>query len=70
LKNLCSGPGKLAVAMGLDCGHYGLDLTAGKTVWLSPRTEPVEIAGGKRIGIDYAGPDSDLPWRLFIKSLQ
>jgi len=68
LKNLASGPGKLAVAMGLNCKHYGLDLTTGKTVWLSPKTEDAEILAGKRIGIDYAGPDRNLPWRFVIKN--
>jgi len=67
LQNLTSGPGKLAVAMGLSLEHYGLDLTAGKTVWLSPKTETIEVLAGKRIGIDYAGPDRDLPWRFVIK---
>jgi len=67
LQNLASGPGKLAVAMGLSLEHYALDLTAGKTVWLSPRTETIEVLAGKRIGIDYAGADRDLPWRFVIK---
>ena len=26
-----------------------------------------EIAVGKRIGIDYAGEDADLPWRFWVK---
>ena len=67
IKNLASGPGKLAVSMGLDRSHYGLDLTVRKTVWLSPRTEDIEVLSGPRIGIDYAGPDRDLPWRFVIK---
>jgi DNA-3-methyladenine glycosylase len=53
--------------MGLSLEHYALDLTAGKTVWLSPRTETIEVLAGKRIGIDYAGADRDLPWRFVIK---
>ncbi|MCL2602028.1 MAG: DNA-3-methyladenine glycosylase [Treponema sp.] len=66
-RNLANGPGKLCIAMGLTLEQYGLDLTAGKTVWLSPKTEPIEPLAGKRIGIDYAGADRDLPWRFVIK---
>ena len=64
---LANGPGKLCAAMGLSLAHYGHDLTAGKAVWLSPRVEPIEAVAGKRIGIDYAGIDRDLPWRFAVK---
>jgi len=67
IKNLANGPGKLTVAMGLTRAHYGADLTASKHVWISPRTEKPKVAAGTRIGIDYAGPDKDLPWRFIIK---
>jgi DNA-3-methyladenine glycosylase len=67
IKNLANGPGKLTVAMGLNCKHYGADLTESDTVWLSPKTGIVAARSGKRVGIDYAGADKDLPWRFVIK---
>lgn len=66
IKQLCNGPGKLSIAMGLRIKDYGTDLTTSDRIWISPKTESVKVLAGKRIGVDYAGPDKDLPWRFVI----
>lgn len=67
-RNLTSGPGKLAVAFGIDKSFDGESLM-GKRIWLEEYKtfQPREIAAGKRIGIDYAGEDADKPWRLWVR---
>lgn len=67
LTDLTSGPGKLCMALGIDRSLNGEDLL-GSTVFIEEyRTVPSkEIASGKRIGIDYAGEDADLPLRFWI----
>jgi DNA-3-methyladenine glycosylase len=67
--NLTSGPGKLCIALGIDRSFNGEDLVDGVRIWIENyRSFPdEEIAVGKRIGIDYAGEDADLPWRFWVK---
>lgn len=66
-RNLTSGPGKLSIAMGIDRSLNGADLN-GDRVWIEEykQVRRVEIAAGKRIGIDYAGSDVDNPWRFWL----
>lgn len=63
LEDLCSGPGKLTQALGIDLGHNGrplgeggIDVLPRSGDWLEPA-----IAIGPRIGITRA---TDLPWRF------
>ena len=63
---LCSGPGKLCMAMGITRSQYGLDL-CGEKLWIEDDGARPEIAVGKRIGIDYAGEARDYPWRFAVK---
>ena len=67
--NLTSGPGKLCIALGIDRSLNGEDLVEGDRIWAeNHRTfADDEIAIGKRIGIDYAGEDADLPWRFWVE---
>ncbi|MDR0319183.1 MAG: DNA-3-methyladenine glycosylase [Rickettsiales bacterium] len=65
-KNLCNGPAKLTKAFGITTKHNGADLS-GDLIWLEPATSRFQVATGKRIGVDYAGSDADLPWRFVIK---
>lgn len=60
---LCSGPGKLAQALGITHAHNGMALDA-PPFELRARTGPVEIATGVRIGITKA---ADRPWRYGLK---
>jgi DNA-3-methyladenine glycosylase len=68
-KTLTSGPGNFSKAFGLDRSHYGADLT-GDLVWIEKleksRFRESGIAISKRIGIDYAEEDADLPWRFYL----
>jgi DNA-3-methyladenine glycosylase len=63
--DLCSGPGKLTQALGIDLSHNGDDLSQGNVV-IRPRDEDwedAEILAGERIGITKA---VELPWRFCL----
>ncbi|MFY0690163.1 MAG: DNA-3-methyladenine glycosylase [Cyclobacteriaceae bacterium] len=64
-QNLTSGPGKLSVALGINTKHNKTDLT-GDLIWLmdDPSFER-NIVADRRVGVDYAGRDANLPWRFF-----
>jgi DNA-3-methyladenine glycosylase len=77
-KTLTSGPGNFSKAFGLDRSHYGANLTGDK-VWITsvalseqnslPQGDQVlDITISKRIGIDYAQEDKDLPWRFYLNT--
>jgi DNA-3-methyladenine glycosylase len=68
--DLCSGPGKLAKALGLDRTHDGVDLVHGRAVWLEAGTP---LAGGRirrstRVGVsvgveqEWRFYEADSPW--------
>jgi DNA-3-methyladenine glycosylase len=63
VEDLCSGPGKLTQALGIELHHNDTDLQVGPVVF-GPRppawTDP-EIVVGERIGITKA---VELPWRF------
>lgn len=66
IKNLCSGPGTLTMALGIDRSFNGFPLNK-PPIWVEDRNVvPLkeEIIVGPRIGIDYAGEDAKLPWRF------
>ncbi len=63
LKDLCSGPGKLTQALGIELIQNGGDLAVGPVV-IGPRPRAwrdVDIVPGPRIGITKA---VELPWRF------
>lgn len=63
LEDLCSGPGKLTQALGVELADNGADLETGPLV-IRPRPRAwreVAIACGPRIGITKA---VELPWRF------
>jgi DNA-3-methyladenine glycosylase len=60
---LCSGPGRLAEAMGVTIAHNGLALDR-PPFELYARDEEADVATGVRIGITKA---ADLPWRYGLK---
>ena len=66
--NLTSGPGKLCIALGVNKLLNGDDLL-GQNIWLEDHKTftDKEIATGKRIGIDYAGEDANLPNRFWLR---
>jgi DNA-3-methyladenine glycosylase len=67
-KQLTSGPGKLTQALGITRIQNGLPLS-GTDVWIEggTRVPPRQIVTAKRIGIDYAGNDANLPWRFYLR---
>ncbi len=69
LRNLCGGPGKLCIAMGIDRSLYGEDL-CGSRLWLEDDGFSPEIICGRRINIDYAGEDAEKDWRFAVKGSQ
>jgi DNA-3-methyladenine glycosylase len=63
-----NGPGKVGQALGLTVSQDKLPLS-GPEVWIEDRGETADaILAGKRIGIDYAGKDVNLPWRFATDS--
>lgn len=70
-KTLTSGPGNFSKAFALDKSHYGTDMT-GDEIWIEDNKEfrfrESEITASKRVGIDYAEEDKDLPWRFYLNS--
>lgn len=63
VRELCSGPGKLTVALGIGLEVNGADLCHGsiRIEPPPPDAEPLERMTGPRIGISKA---VDLPWRI------
>lgn len=69
VRKLCSGPGKLCIAMGIARDLYGADLCEGKGLYLTKGIAvPKEhIAATPRINVDYAGEAATYPYRFVIK---
>lgn len=68
LYQLTSGPGKLTRALGIDRTYNGKVLK--DDVWIEDNGMKINskhLEAGKRIGIDYAGADANLPWRFMLK---
>jgi DNA-3-methyladenine glycosylase len=63
VEELCSGPGKLTQALGVDLAHNGSSLVDGpiEVHARDPRAAAPRIVMGERIGITKA---ADLPWRF------
>lgn len=66
-KNMCNGPGKLCLALGIgkslngsSCSSAGLYLSAGNAI------PPSDIKTAPRIGVEYAGDAALFPWRFYI----
>jgi DNA-3-methyladenine glycosylase len=60
---LCSGPGRVCEALGINSAHNGLALDR-PPFRLLARTKEIEIVSGPRIGITKA---AELPWRHGLK---
>lgn len=64
-KNLTNGPGKLAMALSIDRSLNGTILSK-DYLFIEDGEEVKNIITAKRIGIDYAGEDANLPLRYYI----
>lgn len=63
---LTVGPGNLSQALSIRHYSNGQFLsTAG--IFVVPKPKPISVQARPRIGIDYAGPDKDLPWRFVLQ---
>ena len=62
-RDLCSGPGKLTQALGIELDDNGIDLLRGPIVISSrpPAWRDIEVVADRRIGITRA---VELPWRF------
>jgi len=66
--NLTSGPAKLSQAFGITTASNNCSLFS-KTddLWIEEgKDSGFDVTASKRIGVDYAGEDADLPWRFYI----
>jgi DNA-3-methyladenine glycosylase len=66
LESLCSGPGKLTQALGIELGQDGVDLTQGPITISEPMpgSGDPELIAGPRIGLTKA---IELPWRFCVR---
>ena len=66
--NLCNGPGKLCIAMGISKCNYGEDL-CGTTLYIEnrPMIPKSDIIASPRVNIDYAEEYKEYYWRYYIK---
>lgn len=62
LRDLASGPGKLAQALSVDFALNGHDMCRGESLWLGPPVGTPQIGISKRIGIT---KDADRPLRFY-----
>jgi DNA-3-methyladenine glycosylase len=65
-----SGPGRVCRFLDIDRRLTGLDLTAGKMLWLEDRGEHVstrQVLRTPRIGVDYAGEWAKKPYRFLLQ---
>lgn len=64
------GPARLCAFLGIDRRYNGLDLTAPDAalhVLDAPDLDDSEVGCGPRIGVEYAGDDAHLPYRLYVR---
>jgi len=61
---LCSGPGKLALALGVDGRDHGRDFCTTKTIGFRAPAQPAAVVADVRIGISKA---AHLPWRFLLR---
>ena len=62
---LCSGPGKLCRALGIDRSLDGADLVRGRDIWIETGrpVEPDGMVAGIRVGVSVG---LDRPWRFSV----
>lgn len=60
---LCSGPGRLCAAMGIDVAANGSDLFTGPVTLLEAPAAPREVRVGPRVGVTKA---ADRQWRFCV----
>jgi DNA-3-methyladenine glycosylase len=66
VRRLCSGPSKLCQAFGVTRSMNGMDV-CGDELFFTEGEGNLEIVASPRVGIDYAGPGKEWPWRFRAK---
>ena len=62
VKNLCSGPGKLTIALNINGDHHGQSFTKKTSkFWFEDTNEKIRVISDRRIGISRS---KDLLWRF------
>ena len=62
VKNLCSGPGKLTIALNINGEHHGQSFTKKSSkFWFEDTNEKIRVISDRRIGISRS---KDLLWRF------
>jgi DNA-3-methyladenine glycosylase len=69
-RDLCRGPARLCEAFGIDRRHDGLDLAAGRPLWIEPGAPaaPRAVITAPRVGVAYAGDWAHRPFRFLLKA--
>ena len=62
-RDLCSGPGRLTQALGVELSENGTSLVDGPVLVLPRERDPTQVVASERIGITKA---ADLPWRFSV----
>lgn len=64
--SLTAGPGRLTQALGITTDYDAISLS-GDTIWIEDRANNFvdSLVSAKRVGVDYAGKDANLPWRFY-----
>lgn len=69
--DLCSGPGKLGAAFGVDRRHDGLDLVHSESLFVEQVRQRAfanqKIVTTMRVGIDYAAEWAQAPLRFYLR---
>lgn len=60
---LCSGPGRLTQALGVERRHDGLDLVTGQDLWVEDGPRPAAVATGIRVGVH----ERTRRWRFWVE---
>ncbi len=71
-KGLTNGPGKAAMALGINFRSHNAQSLAGNTIWIEDRGIKIpekQLNKGPRIGVDYAGEDAKLPYRFWVENI-
>ena len=64
---LTAGPGLVSQALGIHTSHSGMSLLENE-FFISKGDLVTKVVADRRVGVDYAGSDAQLPWRFFDAS--
>jgi DNA-3-methyladenine glycosylase len=63
---LANGPGNLCQAFGIERALNGVDLCGDLLFVEDRKISPADIVTTTRVGVDYAGPWKEMPWRFYV----